>query len=298
LASVGIALITHCAKKHLKHALPPLLQATVLPKILVVNSSSHDGTVELATEMGVDTLVIPRKAFNHGTTRECARRKLGTEIVVMMTPDAYAVSNETIERLIEPIVEKRASAAYARQLPHRGADFFEAFSRRFNYPDKSQIREYSDLSKYGAYTFFNSDSCAAYCNEALEEIGGFPRVLIGEDTVVAAKLIRKGKKVAYVAEAMVYHSHSYNLRQEFQRHFDTGLSRKMHAELMKSPGGDERRGFDYLRALFSEAPAGHIPYAALHLLAKYSGYRLGKLGVYFPKRLNRFFSAQRYYWDA
>ncbi|HEY4831864.1 MAG TPA: glycosyltransferase family 2 protein, partial [Waddliaceae bacterium] len=61
-----MAIITHNAKHHLPCCLPPLLQSSLKPRVLVVNSSSNDGTVEQAQSLGAETLVIPRADFNHG----------------------------------------------------------------------------------------------------------------------------------------------------------------------------------------------------------------------------------------
>lgn len=297
--TLGVAVITHRAKHHLPFCLPPLLQSPLKPRVLVVNSSSHDGTVELALELGVETLVIPRAEFNHGTTREKARKHLNTDIVIMVTPDAYAVSNELVEKLVAPIVQGKSSVSYARQLPHDGAGFFEAFSREFNYPNTSHIRSLADVKQYGVYTYFCSDSCAAYLNAALDEIGGFPAVLTGEDTVCAAKLLTKGHSIAYVAEAMVKHSHGYSLKQEFRRHFDTGLARKDYQHLLVGCGRDEKRGKEYAVALtkrlMKEKP--HLlPYASLQTLVKFVGYRLGRASVNAPHWWKKALSSQDFYW--
>lgn len=230
--SIGVAVITHKAKNHLPLCLPPLLQSSLKPRVLVVNSSSHDGTVETALELGAETLVIPRPDFNHGSTREKARKHLDTDIVVMITPDAYALDTHVLERLVKPIIEGKASISYARQIPHDGADFFESFHREFNYPSESHIRGIEEIGRYGVYTFFCSNSCAAYSNKALDEIGGFHSTLLGEDTVAVAKLLRKGHKIAYTAEAIVKHSHRYTLMQEFKRTFDTGLARAEYGHLL------------------------------------------------------------------
>lgn len=39
----------------------------------------------------------------------------------------------------------------------------------------------------------------------------------------AAKSVLNGYKVAYIAEAMVRHSHNYSLTEEFKRYFDIGV---------------------------------------------------------------------------
>jgi rhamnosyltransferase len=299
MSKVGVAFITHCAKRHLPHCLPPVLNSPLKPKVCVVNSSSNDGTVELAQLLGAETLIIPRDTFNHGTTRELARKALGTEIVVMMTPDAYLVNPGMLERLVDPIMKEKASVAYARQIPHEGADFFESFAREYNYPEKSHIRGFEDIATYGVYTYFCSDSCSAYSNKALDSIGGFSRVLIGEDTVACAKLINKGHRIAYTADALVKHSHRYTLSQEFQRHFDTGIARKDYQELISTAGKDEARGKHYVNVLFKkllkEKPV-LIPYAVAQTGAKWIGYKMGKMSHRFPQRWKKLFSGQDYYW--
>lgn len=298
--TVGVVVVTHCAKHHLPKCLPPLLKSPIKPRVLVVNSSSNDGTVELAKKMGAETLVIPRAEFNHGLTREKARQHLQTDIIVMITPDAYCVNHHVVGTLITPILRDKASIAYARQLPHEGADFFESFLREYNYPAESHVRGLRDRQKYGAYTYFCSNSCAAYCNKALDDVGGFPEVLIGEDTVVVSKLLNKGHRIAYVAEAMVKHSHRYNLKQEFQRHFDTGLARKKYQDLIKKGGRDEKRGAEYVLTLFKKLMKEKpllIPYAAVQTAVKLVGYRIGRWSYRAPNWFKKTFSAQDFYWS-
>lgn len=299
--TIGVAVITHNAKQHLPYCLPPLLSSPLKPKVVVVNSSSNDGTVELAEKMGATTLVVPRSSFNHGYTREQARKFLDTDIIVMVTPDAYATSKETLSCLVQPILENKASVAYARQLPHDEAGFFEAFPRLFNYPDTSHIRGIDDLQRYGVYTFFCSNSFAAYSNKALNEIGGFKPVLLGEDTIAVSKLLKRGDKIAYVAEAQVKHSHSYNLKQEFQRHFDTGLARKNTEELNISSISDQKRGARFTIDLFKQLLKTKpylIPYAAIQSAVKYLGYLAGRRSRYAPKWLIKCCSSQDYFWSS
>lgn len=297
--SIGIAIITHNSKSHLPSCLPPLLNSPLKPKILLVNSSSGDGTVELAKKMGVDTLIIPRENYNHGLTREQARKHLNTDIIVMMTPDAYLTNSSSLSALITPLIEVRASIAYAKQIPHKNATYMEQFSRTFNYPEHSQIRSYQDSHKWGIYTIFCSNSCAAYLNSALDEINGFPEVLIGEDTFAAAKLLKRGHKIAYVSEAIVHHSHSYSLLEEFRRSFDTGLARKEKQGLIDSFGKDSQRGKLYVKSLLSNLSQDKpslIPYALTHTLVKWLGYKIGRKCVNAPTALKRALSAQDFYW--
>lgn len=299
--TVGCAVLTYQAEKYLRRCLDPMVRSPLKPKILVVDSSSKDKTVEIARGYGVETVVIPQTEFNHGKTREMARKALGTKIVCMFTQDAYLENEHALTQLVKPIIEKRAAVAYARQLPHQGAGFFESFHREFNYPEEGHIRSISDAKRHGAYTFFCSNSCAAYENHSLDLIGGFEDVLLGEDTVAAAKLLHRGGKIAYAPDARAYHSHDYGLWEEFKRNYDTGLARKGYSHLLKAGGSDSKRGVQYVKAMFSrlinEAP--HlIPYGVLQIAAKWSGYRLGKASHNAPVWFKKAFSSQKYYWKV
>lgn len=276
--SIGCVIVTYQAKNHLRKVLKPLLLSPLKPRILVVDSSSSDGTVEIAHELGVEVIVIPQKEFNHGNTREMARRHLGTDIIAMLTQDAYLVDEYALTFMTAPLIEGKAAIAYARQIPHQGAGFFESFPREFNYPKKSELRSFQDVAKHGTYTFFCSNSCAAYDNRKLDEIGGFSPVLLGEDTVATAKLLRRGYKIAYVAEATVYHSHCYSLKKEFIRSYQTGLARKSYKELLVGGNSDSRRGVQYAKKMIKTlaVKSPHLlPYGCIHIFIKWLGYRLG-----------------------
>jgi rhamnosyltransferase len=296
--SIGVVIITHKARDQLRHCLPPLLASPLRPRVMVVNSSSGDGTVEEARRLGAEVLVVPREEFNHGLTRERARRALGTDIVVMLTPDAFATDESFLDRLTRPIRDGLAAVSYGRQLPRADAGLVERYGRDFNYPARSQLRSLADWWAYGSYTHFCSNACAAWSNAALDAVGGFPATLVSEETVAVARLLRAGHRIAYVAHATVVHSHDLGLAGELKRHFDIGYTRRF-ADLLREPERDEVRGRAFARGLLAQAwredPAS-LPSAAAHLAAKWLGYRLGLLGPALPLPLAARLSGQDYFW--
>lgn len=269
---------------------------------LIVDSSSSDATVALARSMGAEIVVIPQANFNHGATREWARKQINSDIVVFLTQDAIPISPNLIETLVEPLLSDDSIAvSYGRQIPHDGADIFEAFPRAYNYGSEPQLRSIEDVARYGVYTFFCSNSCAAWRNSALDEIGGFKSVLTNEDYLAVADLLQKGYKIAYVPDAVVKHSHSYALWQEFQRYFDTGYVRAEYPLLQQLVGQAESRGTGFVAGLISQLWRDQplmIPYAILQSLTKWLGYRMGFWGQYLPLCLKKRFSQQSYYWSS
>ncbi len=297
--SVGVVIVTYRAREHLSRCLPPLLSSPLRPRVLVVNSGSRDGTVERARELGAETWVVPRESFNHGATREAARRRLGTPIVVMMTPDAHPTSPGFLERLVAPVRDGRAAVAYARQLPAPDADPIARFGRLFAYPDRSEIRSAADWRTRGSAAHFCSNACAAWSQAALDEVGGFPPTLVSEETIATVRLLERGHRIAYVAEATVLHSHPTSLVGDFRRQFDIGMTRRIHAALLLAHGRDERQGLLYLRALSAHLLRSRpdlLPYAWLHTALRYAGYRLGMLGPLLPEGLKRRLSGQDFFW--
>ncbi|TXL13384.1 glycosyltransferase [Methylococcaceae bacterium HT4] len=247
-------------------------------------------------------IIIPQADFNHGATREYARKQLDTDIVVYLTQDAIPVSADLIELLVKPLIKHDDIAvSYGRQIAYQGANIFEAFPREYNYGNNSQIREIDDVAEYGVYTFFCSNSCAAYKNAVLNEIGGFKSVLTNEDYFAVADLLQKGYKIAYAADAVVKHSHSYTLWQEFQRYFDTGYVRAESPIIQQLVGQAESRGVGFVTALLKkvwhEQPL-LIPYAIIQSLMKWLGYRVGFYGSALPLWLRKRLSQQSFYWSS
>lgn len=299
--SVGVIVITYNAAHLIEGCLRPVMASPLRPRVLVVNSSSDDGTVEKARALGAETWVVPRRSFNHGRTREAARRRLGTDIVVMLTPDAHAEDPAFLERLVRPIRRGEAAVAYGRQAPRANADLLERAGRAFSYPAHSQLRGATTRERYGACNHFCSNACAAWDQRALDAIGGFPTTLVSEETLAAALLIGQGHAIAYVADAVVVHSHPTRLLDGLKRQFDVGFTRSVYKDLLLAHGSDETRGRAYLRdtlrLVWRQRPT-LLPYALIDAGTRYLGYRLGRLGPWLPRSLSASLSSQDFFWRS
>jgi len=269
--------------------------------ILIIDSSTTDQTRLICQNYNCKVHVINKYKFNHGTTREMARNLVDSQIVIFLTQDAIPFNKETLDKLIEPIISGKAHVSYARQIPKDNSDIFEYFPREYNYGKKSQTRSLNDVDENGVYTFFCSNSCAAWSNTALDEIGGFKPTLTNEDYIACAELLIKGHKVAYVSEAKVIHSHKYSLSNEFRRMFDTGYVRAQNPWIQDAVGNAENRGRKYFLALINNLLKENpllIPYAFLQTIMKYLGYKIGYNARNLPIWLKKAFSQQNYYWES
>jgi rhamnosyltransferase len=269
--------------------------------LLVIDSSSSDGTVALARAHGFEVEVISRPEFNHGGTRQFGVNRLSAmDIIVFLTQDALLADPDAIERLVEAFTDERVGAAYGRQLPHRNAGAIAAHARLFNYPAESQLRCMEDRARYGIKTVFISNSFAAYRRNALMQTGGFPvDTIMNEDTYVAGKMLVSGWKIAYCADAQVFHSHDYGFLDEFKRYFDIGVFHTHSSWLQQTFGGASGEGLRFviseMRYLMKYAP-WLIPSAVLRTGLKWFGFKLGALHRGLPRAILGCLSLHKTYW--
>ena len=278
-------------------------QSLKADKVIVIDSSSSDNTVNLAEEAGFLVYSIPQSAFNHGGTRNQAI-KLGkgfSDIVVFMTQDAILASPDSLANLLAPFVDPEVAAVCGRQLPHHEATPLAVHARYFNYPSESRVRTMADISALGIKTAFMSNSFAAYRLSIFDKLGGFPdNTILAEDMYLTAKMILSGYKVAYCAEATVFHSHNYTLKQEFQRYFDTGVFQQEQQWIQQKFGRAASEGKRFvlseLKFLSIKSPL-LIPKAILSTLAKLIGFKLGYYYYMLPYKWCKALSMHKGYWD-
>ncbi|CAN5504745.1 O antigen biosynthesis rhamnosyltransferase RfbN [soil metagenome] len=303
LDHIGVVIPTFNAAKEwpgLERALEK--QGLGKDQILIIDSSSSDETPVLVARAGYHLVTIPKEDFGHGRTRQLASEHMPwAEILLYITQDAIPAEVDSIEKLCDAFDDPQVGATYGRQIPRDQARAIERHARLFNYPAVSEVRTFESRNRLGIKTAFLSNSFAAYRRSALEEVGGFPvNVIIAEDSIVAARLLMAGWKVAYQSDATVIHSHSMSIREEFARYFDTGVHHTRESWLLEKFGtaGQEGRRFvlSELRFLKANEPLS-IPVAVLRTANKWFAYQLGRRESRLPDFINRFFSGHPHFWN-
>lgn len=305
---ISIIIPTYQAEKYLNRLLARLKEQSLKEyELIVVDSSSTDKTAEIAKRHGARLLTVPKESFDHGGTRTYAGKESKGDIIVYLTQDVLPFHPDTLDNIIKPLINdssaggKALGAVYGRQIPYPDATPFAAHSRYFIYGTHSFERVYEDKTKYQIKTAFLSNAFTAYSRKALEEIGWFKENLIStEDTYAGAKMLKAGYRLAYVAEAAVYHSHNYSFIQEFKRYFDIGAFHKKEEWIVKEFGKANDEGFKYVRSelqyLLKNKKSGLIPAFFIRNGMKFLGYRLGALHKSLPYWLILMLSMHRGWW--
>jgi rhamnosyltransferase len=229
---------------------------------------------------------------------ECAEE---ADILIYLTQDAVPFETRAFERLVQAFDDPEIAAAYGRQLPRDRANAIEAHSRYFSYPAESRVRSWESRCTMGFKSIFFSNAFGAYRRSALMGVGGFSSdVIFGEDTLVVARMHRAGWKTAYIADAVVRHSHSYSIAEEFRRYFDIGVLHARESWLIDQFGAASGEG---RRFVISEIKhllkhgAYLLPSALARTVAKYIGYKLGRGESRITPRLKYHLGLNRGYWS-
>jgi rhamnosyltransferase len=303
-ASISIIVPTYNAAPYLERQLKVLLSQSIPPaEIVLVDSSSSDGTVAIAKQYPVKIIVISKNDFDHGSTRTLAGMRSTGQLLVYLTQDAIPCDSRSVENLLIPMLtHETLGAVYGKQLPYPHATPFARHLRSFNYSEHSYIRTLADKRQHGLKTAFCSNSFAAYRRSVLDSIGWFkPGLILGEDMEICARLLIKGYCVGYVAEASVYHSHNYTPWEDFKRYYDTGVFHATEHQLLEEFGRPGREGLEYAKSeiefLLANRLYSAVPLSLLRSSLKFVGYKLGRRYSALPPWLNATFSMRGNNWN-
>lgn len=286
--SVACIIPTLNAERYAERIGAAIAAQTLKPsELLIVDSSSDDGTVAAFENAGFRAISIDRKDFNHGAVRNLGARSTAAEVLVFMTQDAIPDDPDWLRNLVRPIVAGEAAAAFSRQIPNEEDSPLAAFARLNNYPPHSRLVSPEDIARLGIKAAFFSNSCSAIGRDVFEELGGFRTdTIMNEDMLFAVALLGAGYSHYYAADSRVLHSHDYTLAQTFRRYFDIGV---VFAQASRELSGfnSGSAGFSYVKDLVSylwrEREYLAIPKAFAESAAKFVAVQLGKRYRHLPK---------------
>ena len=196
----------------------------------ITESEGMSKTAEIIEKFGFTWFSVSKEEFSHSLTREKAITEYcESDVVVLLSEDVVFQGDEAIKNLAEAVNEKTVYA-YGKQICKKKS--IEHYVRKKNYGEKSFTVSSEDVEKLQLKAFFASDAFSAYHRPTFIEIGGYDGVhmMMSEDMYYAKKIIDKGYAKAYVAEAVVEHSHKFTLKQLYNRYYATGKWFAEHPE--------------------------------------------------------------------
>lgn len=258
-------------------------------EIIVVDSSSEDATQSIVrSHPGVRLIVIDRKDFDHGGTRDMALRKSKGDFVLFLTQDAMPWGPDYISHILAPFADERVGLVFGRQLPRKDARAAERLVRLYSYRDKSFTITKADVPRMGIKAFHSTDVCAAYRRTAYLEVGGFENpVLTNEDMFIAARLLRADWNIVYEATARVVHSHNFTFREQYRRNYIQGREIERHRDILGNTplAGEGMAMMSYtMKGLLREGNVTGAVRFFVDCMCRYTGNRKGILDAKREKR--------------
>ena len=186
-------------------------------ELVVIDSGSTDGSLELARLFGARVEQIRQAEFNHGGTRNALMELATGDHVAFLTQDSVPASPQWLQALLNGFtLAGDVALVFGPHRPRPDAspmvrrELLELFARF----DQGVQR---GPGTTGPAQFFSSAN-GAVARWAWERIP-FQPVPYAEDMVLARDMLAAGLAKAYVPEAAVIHSHDLPPVQAFRRYF-------------------------------------------------------------------------------
>jgi O-antigen biosynthesis protein len=231
IPSVSVVIPVKDGERYLEELLASLARDGV-DEILVIDSGSHDRSLEIVRAAGVELLEIEPGEFGHGRTRNLGAQRTSGELICFLTQDATPCPGWLGAYREAFALDERVGAAYGPHLP-RGdtspmiarelTEFFAGFEQK----ETAAAGENGAaghhihapvVQRQGDATFLSNVN-ACYSRACWEEIR-FREIAYSEDQAFGADLLEAGWRKVYQPAAAVLHAHDYGAMEFMRRYFD------------------------------------------------------------------------------
>ena len=178
-------------------------------EVIVVDSGSTDGTLEIVSNEDVTLVHIEKERFSFGRSLNMGCASATGEFLVFISAHCYPVENEWLDNLLDGFSDPKVAAVYGKQRGVETSHFSERQIFRRWYPEESVPRQEGPFS--------NNANCAV--RRSLWQQFPYDEDLPGlEDVAWANQVMREGWWVSYRADAEVLHVHDETPTQTRRRY--------------------------------------------------------------------------------
>lgn len=198
--------------RYIGAALAALLESpSLLPEgVVVVDSGSTDGTLEIARRFDVTVLQIPPEAFTYGYALNLGISATTAPIVASLSAHSLPASPDWLRNIAAPFANSRVAGVYGRQLPRSNATILEQLGMRMTGLLGTKPKLLHDRPLF-------SNANGAFRRSLWEALPFDEQVRGAEDIAWARTMQQRGYLVAYEPSAAVYHSHGEPLGRHLKR---------------------------------------------------------------------------------
>ena len=178
-------------------------------EVVIIDSGSTDGSLSIAESHGCRITFITKEQFTFGRSLNMGSDFAKGDILVYVSGHCIPTENTWLIKLIKPIRDSIAGYTYGRQIGRDTTKYSEEkiFEKYFPFESKT--------TQNG---FFCNNANSAIDRKIWSEYKFDEQVTGLEDMELAKRYCDQKGKVAYVAEACVYHIHNETWRQTRRRY--------------------------------------------------------------------------------
>lgn len=188
-------------------------------EVIVVDSGSSDGTVEIAQAYDTKIFTIPASSFTYGYALNYGIERAQGSVISLLSAHCIPADDRWLTELISPLAENRADATYGRQIPIRGVNPFEEVSLDKHFPEKDGT---------GERVPFSNANCAFL--KTMWQIRTFDEEIPGWEDYLWYSLQKARFRFLYCPESAVYHSHPFSIRNISERAYRDGRAFRIFQE--------------------------------------------------------------------
>jgi GT2 family glycosyltransferase/glycosyltransferase involved in cell wall biosynthesis len=217
VARVSVVIPVKDGARYLERLLEAVRAQAADAELLVVDSGSRDGSVELARAGGATIHEIAPEEFGHGRTRNLAMELASGEVVCFLTQDAVPEPGWLAAHLATFELDPKVGAVYGPHLPW--PDTSPMIARELDQFFASMSPNGEPVLQRAGDLGFLSNVNAAYARACWEEIH-FEDLAYAEDQAFGRAMLAAGWTKAFNPAAAVRHAHDYGPAEFARRYFD------------------------------------------------------------------------------
>jgi rhamnosyltransferase len=179
-------------------------------QVVVIDSGSTDGTLDIVRAFPVTLIEIPPEQFTYGYALNLGVARVASEIVATLSAHSLPADPDWLRHLIQPFEQPRVAGVYGRQRPRANATPLELLGMRLTglLSDTPRLLDTRPLFSNANGAFRRS----LWLEHPFDEqIGG------AEDIAWVRTMQERGYLIAYQPAAVVYHSHGEPIWKHLRR---------------------------------------------------------------------------------
>jgi rhamnosyltransferase len=168
-------------------------------EVVIIDSGSTGATLSIAQSHGCKITFITKEEFTFGRSLNMGSDFANGDILVYISGHCVPTDNQWLMHLTKPIIDGVAGYTYGRQIGRNTTKYSEGKIFEKYFPSQSKIPQND---------FFCNNANSAIAHQVWSEFKFDEEITGLEDMELAKRFVKKGGKMAYVANACVYHIHN------------------------------------------------------------------------------------------